>query len=385
MHLSANTRLPALLAATLLLGAQLGGTAGAQQRTITVQLNGQPLNLTPPPVERAGRVFVPLRGVFENMGATVVYANGEINATRGRRTIQLHIGSQQATVGGQPQTVDVAPFIIGASTFVPLRFISQALGARVDWNGQDDVVSITFDRGEGAAPPEMVTPPPTPPPAPPPPPAESSVRVTDVVPRPDATVPGNHPTIQASFTGGEADPNAVHVTFDGRDVTAQSYVSPRGMTYTPPSDIPPGSHEVQIVGRDRQGARFRMRWSFTSGAGEPNRHPVSYTIHDVRPPQGAPVSHDFEVSGFTAPGAAVTVQVGVVREPESFGRIVGGLFGLNGTSSVQVTVTAHEDGAFRAPVSVDAPGGSTLGIVITASDPVAGLSAEPMRYTVHLR
>src|SRR5579884_3492837 len=86
---------------------------------VTVTLNGTQLNLNPAPTERAGRVFVPLRGVFENLGASVVYANGTINAQGRGHSVQLHIGSQQAVVDGQQLTVDVAPFIVGASTYVP--------------------------------------------------------------------------------------------------------------------------------------------------------------------------------------------------------------------------------------------------------------------------
>ena len=89
-----------------------------------------------------GRVFVPLRGVFEDLGASVVYANGQINATENRRDIALQIGSTQASVDGQPETIDVAPFIVGESTYVPLRFISRALGATVSWNGDDRVVTV---------------------------------------------------------------------------------------------------------------------------------------------------------------------------------------------------------------------------------------------------
>ena len=66
-----------------------------------------------PPIVRAGRVFVPLRGVFERLGASVVYANGQINATGRGRTVSLRIGSTQATVDGQPTTLDVAPFVVG--------------------------------------------------------------------------------------------------------------------------------------------------------------------------------------------------------------------------------------------------------------------------------
>ena len=134
LHLSAG-------AVSLAFALFLGGAADAQ---VQVQINGQPVNVSPAPVMQDGRVFVPLRGVFESLGASVVYSNGEINATGNGREISLHIGSTQATVDGNPQTIDVAPFIIGASTYVPLRFVSQALGATVDWDGTNHIVAITM-------------------------------------------------------------------------------------------------------------------------------------------------------------------------------------------------------------------------------------------------
>ncbi|HEX3468465.1 MAG TPA: copper amine oxidase N-terminal domain-containing protein [Candidatus Elarobacter sp.] len=384
MH--ATPRILSALGAIALLVAGLPSAAPAAG-PVTVTVNGQTANLNPPPTERAGRVFVPLRGVFEQLGATVVYDNGTINATGRGHTVSLKIGSQDAIVDGQQQTVDVAPFIIGASTYVPLRFVSQALGASVNYDGTNNIVAINAfghggPGGQGGPPAQIVTPPPAAP-APPPPPAASNVRVVNELPRRDSTIPGNRPTVEASFTGGMADPNAVRVTFDGRNVTDQSYVSPRGFTYTPPSPVPPGPHQVGVTGQDRDGAPFRERWQFTSGSSAGHSE-VSYAIRGVRPQAGVTVAHDFPVVGVTAPGAEVTVQVGIAREPENFGRLVGGLFGLNGTNSVQVTVTAGPDGGFRAPISIDAPSGSTLGIVITASDVNAGLSANPVRYTVVL-
>src|SRR5665213_2843376 len=105
---SSTTRTLSALGATALLAALIAVPATAAG-PVTVQLNGNTLNLNPAPTERAGRVFVPLRGVFENLGASVVYANGTINATGRGHSVSLHIGSQQATVDGQPQTLDVAP------------------------------------------------------------------------------------------------------------------------------------------------------------------------------------------------------------------------------------------------------------------------------------
>jgi hypothetical protein len=113
--------------------------------SVGVTINGNAVDVEPAPITQAGRVFVPLRGVFEQLGASVVYDAGHINATGNGRNISLQIGSTQATVDGQPQTIDVAPFIIGASTYVPLRFISESLGASVDWDDADSIVAITMN------------------------------------------------------------------------------------------------------------------------------------------------------------------------------------------------------------------------------------------------
>ena len=61
--------------------------AGAQ--AVGVTIGGRSVALNPAPIEQNGRVFVPLRGVFEQLGATVVYSNGQINATRGATTVSL--------------------------------------------------------------------------------------------------------------------------------------------------------------------------------------------------------------------------------------------------------------------------------------------------------
>jgi hypothetical protein len=142
MQLPSFTR-GALAAAALLIGSlaiPLG--AGAQTSDVGITINGATINLEPAPIVQDGRVFVPLRGVFENLGASVVYDAGTITATGNGRDIELHIGSTDATVNGQAQTIDVAPFIVGASTFVPLRFVSEALGANVNWDENNRIVAI---------------------------------------------------------------------------------------------------------------------------------------------------------------------------------------------------------------------------------------------------
>ena len=124
---------------------------------VGITINGSAVNVYPAPIMQSGRVFVPLRGVFENLGASVVYNNGQINATGDNTEISLTIGSTQATVNGAAVTIDVAPFIVGESTYVPLRFVSQALGANVYWDDADQVVEITM--GNSASAPDTAPPP----------------------------------------------------------------------------------------------------------------------------------------------------------------------------------------------------------------------------------
>lgn len=133
----------------------LGCTAIASAQVPTLIVNGQVVTFQQPPVEQAGRVLVPLRGVFERLGASVVYQNGLINATGGGRNVSLHIGSTQATVNGQSQTIDVPPYVIAGRTLVPLRFVAQALGASVNWNPSDNTVRINGGNGNAGVPPRM--------------------------------------------------------------------------------------------------------------------------------------------------------------------------------------------------------------------------------------
>ncbi len=234
----------------------------AQNASVTVSVNGQPIQFDQPPVERAGRVYVPLRGVFEHLGASVVYDNGQINATRGSTTVQLSIGSTTATVSGQQQTLDSPPFLIGARTLVPLRFIAQSLGAVVNYNDSNQTVSITETN---AAPNMAVTPVPNGPPPPPPPMSWTLLRI---LPQPDTTVDGFRPQLSATFPDAVR-PDSVVVRLDGRTITSDSYVSARGFKFTPTYDLPSGSHRVEIEGRLEGGRSFHTGWGFRTRGPHP--------------------------------------------------------------------------------------------------------------------
>lgn len=114
-------------------------------QTATVRLDGQPLATAVPPIVRNGTTLVPMRDIFEALGATVVWDAGtqEINAQKDDKRIWLQIGNRTARVDRNQQWLSYAPMLYNGSTLVPLRFVSEALGAQVHWNGQRRVVRIT--------------------------------------------------------------------------------------------------------------------------------------------------------------------------------------------------------------------------------------------------
>lgn len=351
----------ALLAATTLAGASAPLTTAAQAAP-AITVNGSPVTFDQPPVERAGRVYVPLRGVFERLGASVVYQNGQINATRGSTTVSLTIGNSTATVDGRPQQLDSPPFVIGARTLVPLRFVAQALGAVVSYDQASDSVAITQP-----GPNVVITPVPreaAPPQAAPP------IVLSQPLVRPEppngSTVDGPRPQIAATFPSRVV-PDSVRIRLDGRDVASTSYVSDRSFSYDTPVDLPYGPHRVQIDGRLADGTRFSSAWSFV------NRPvPAANFLRALQPLDGTRVGFGFIVSGVTGPGSHVHM-VATASDRLPFGEV-------QQTSSI-ADVVAAPNGAFMHSLTVENGGGSIIDVHIT-SRATDGTVAEA---TLHLR
>ncbi|HTX56108.1 MAG TPA: copper amine oxidase N-terminal domain-containing protein [Candidatus Acidoferrales bacterium] len=241
--------------AILLVNIPAVSLAQQQNADVTVVVNGQTMSFDQPPMEEGGRVFVPLRGVFERLGASVVYQNGQINATGNGRTVSLQIGSTQATVDGRPQTLDSAPFVEGSRTLVPLRFIAQALGARVDWNNETSTVTIYGGANGGAGGgyrPGYSG-------GAPMPPMNASNYLTDVRPRGETR--GREPMIAAHFAA-PVRRGSLRVTLDGVDITSSVYFNTGGFQYTPQRPLFFGTHHVRVSGTTRDGASFSTGWDF---------------------------------------------------------------------------------------------------------------------------
>lgn len=131
-----------LVAITTLLSA--GAVLGATANATTVLVNGQSLATAVPPIEMNGRTLVPMRDIFQRLGANVQWdgANRDITATRGNTNVWLQIGNNIAMVNGQRKSLGQAPIMYRGATMVPLRFVSEALGANVAWDNRTRIVSI---------------------------------------------------------------------------------------------------------------------------------------------------------------------------------------------------------------------------------------------------
>ena len=85
------------------------------------------------PIVENNRTFVPFRALAEAFGATVAYdeATQAVTAELNGVTVVMTIGSAEYTVNGVAKTADVAPFINGSRTMVPVRFVAEAFGIKV--------------------------------------------------------------------------------------------------------------------------------------------------------------------------------------------------------------------------------------------------------------
>lgn len=103
--------------------------------TMEINVNGQRIHLDTPAIVLNNRTMVPVRGVFEKMGADVEWYTGttKIVVTLGNTQVVLNMGKTSATVNGEIKYMDVPPVVINNRTLIPLRFISESIGMWVGW------------------------------------------------------------------------------------------------------------------------------------------------------------------------------------------------------------------------------------------------------------
>ena len=117
----------------------------------TFTVNDATKTLDSPPVIKNGRTLVPIRAIIEALAGTVGWdaTTKKATVTLGKKTIALWIGKSAATVNGVSTLIDstdakVVPEIINGRTMLPLRFVSENLGATVSWEPGTQTITITY-------------------------------------------------------------------------------------------------------------------------------------------------------------------------------------------------------------------------------------------------
>ncbi len=125
---------------------------------------------------RGGTILVPLRSMFEQMGATVSYNSGSktVDVTKPGSDVRVTVGKPEVTINGETRPLDVPPMMYHGQILVPVRVISEGMGAYVQWVPDRRIVVVRYVTA-------------TPPPAPAPPPAAAPT--PSATPSPRAAVP----------------------------------------------------------------------------------------------------------------------------------------------------------------------------------------------------
>lgn len=148
----------ALCSVIVLLGL-IAPVVSANKVTVNVQVDDKSLKFPDAqPYYENNRVLVPIRFVSEALGAKVEYKKESVGNQTERmvyvkldgKTVQMPIDSDNASVDGATVKLDVPARDQDSRVFVPLRFVSEALGAEVEWNQSKLLVSIYTEAETGA-------------------------------------------------------------------------------------------------------------------------------------------------------------------------------------------------------------------------------------------
>jgi hypothetical protein len=123
---------------------------------------------------RGNTILVPLRSMFEQMGATVSYdpASKTVDVSKPGSDVKVTVGKPEVVINGESRPLDVPPEIYKGVIVVPLRVISEGMGAYVQWVPSKQLVVVRYVAAPiptpPPPPPPTATPRPSPPPTPPP-------------------------------------------------------------------------------------------------------------------------------------------------------------------------------------------------------------------------
>ena len=117
--------------------------------TPTIYVDGEKLVTDVEPFIEEDRTMVPMRAIFEAVGASVTWDQDTQtvisikNDEATQNVVVLQIGNTSAFVNSESVALDVPAKVINDRTFVPLRFVMESLNANVDWDTDTFTVTVT--------------------------------------------------------------------------------------------------------------------------------------------------------------------------------------------------------------------------------------------------
>jgi hypothetical protein len=124
--------------------------AATAENNISVFIDGQETHFDSSPVIVDGHTLVPMRAFFESLGAEVYWVpeTHTVIGIRGDVEIKIMIGSNTPTINGMATMISAPARLINGTTFVPLRFVGEALGNQVGWEPLKKEISIETNTGD---------------------------------------------------------------------------------------------------------------------------------------------------------------------------------------------------------------------------------------------
>ena len=121
-------------------------------KPISVYIDGSRLATKQAPIAIKGRVMLPMRAIFEALGASINWnqKSQTVTAKKNGKTIKLKIKAKTATIGNKTVKLDVPAQNLRGTTMVPVRFVTEALGEKVGYTNKPKIVTITTSGSRGS-------------------------------------------------------------------------------------------------------------------------------------------------------------------------------------------------------------------------------------------
>ncbi len=119
-------------------------TQKGEDLPVMVRLDSEEIEFDQPALLKSGRVYVPVRKIFEVLGGSVSYdgTKKEIKGVLENKTIIFRIGESNALINNDRVAIDAPATIINGRTLVPVRFVSECINKEVKWDKEDYIVDL---------------------------------------------------------------------------------------------------------------------------------------------------------------------------------------------------------------------------------------------------